>query len=151
MEVSLLEEAWKALKEAEQEYRTYLETEESMKLRNACEKGWLSVVLATDYLLTLAGAEKPRGRIERNELLEELERHAPELERLGLTDRMWARATRLHSEGYYEGWISKESLRVELGEVKRYLRDVGKLAEAISRRRGKLEPLLREVQKKWKR
>jgi len=121
-----------------------------MKLRDACDKGWLSMVLATDHLLTCAGAEKPRGRVERNELLEELEKHVAKVRELGLTDRMWARATRLHAEGYYEGWISEESLEIEIGKVERYLKDAEKLTNVLSQKRRELEPILKKVQEKWK-
>jgi hypothetical protein len=149
--MSLLEAAWEALREAEEEYKRYLKTEKPMRLRNACEKGWLAMVLATNHLLICAGAEKPQGRMERNKLLEELEKRVAEVKELGLTDRMWARASRLHAEGYYEGWIDKESLKMELEKVKRYLRDVERLTETISQRRDELKPILRKIQEKWKR
>lgn len=147
---ALLEEAWRALKASSEECEKYLEKKDSMKLRDACDKGWLSMVLATDHLLTCAGAEKPRGRVERNELLEELEKHVAKVRELGLTDRMWARATRLHAEGYYEGWISEESLEIEIGKVERYLKDAEKLTNVLSQKRRELEPILKKVQEKWK-
>jgi len=147
--MSLLEEAWKALKEAKEEYRRFLETGENMKLRDSCDKGWLSIVLATEHLLECAGAKKPHGRVERNELLEHLEKHVTEVKELGLADRMWARATRLHAEGYYEGWIGRESLEMELNKVERYLRDVEKLENVVSQRHEELETILRKAQEKW--
>jgi len=147
--MSALAEAWRALGEARREYERYLETGGPMKLRDACEKGWLAVVLATNHLLTCAGAEKPHGRVERNELLEELERRVAEVRELGLADRMWARSARLHAEGYYEGWISKESLEVELKKVEKYLEDVEKLADVVSKRREELKPMLRRIQEEY--
>jgi len=147
--MSLFKEAREALEEAREIYGEYLKTEKTMKLRDASEKGWLAMVLATGHLLTCAGAEKPRGRAERNELLEELEDHAAEVKELGLGNRMWARSDRLHALGFYESMISPKSLERELDEVERYLKDVEKLTEVVSKRRKELEPRLREVQKKW--
>jgi len=122
-----------------------------MKLRDACEKGWLTIVLATDYLLTCAGAEKTKGRVERNELIEALEKHVPEVRELGLADRMWARATRLHAEGFYEGLMGKESLETELEKVQRYTEDVEKVVEIVSSRREDLKEILNKVQERFKR
>jgi len=149
--VSLLEDAFKALESAREEFEEHLKTGDPMKLRDACEKGWLTIVLATDYLLTWAGAEKPGGRAERNELMEALEKHVPEVRELGLADRMSARSARLHAEGFYEGWISKESLEIQLNKVERYVEDVEKVAEIVSSRREDLKEILNKVQGRFKR
>ena len=88
----LLDDAFKALEHAKREYEEYLRTRDYMRLRNACEKGWLAVVLVTDHLITCAGVERAHGRAERAELLEELEERVDEVKRLGISDRMWARS-----------------------------------------------------------
>ena len=144
----LLEDALKALKSARREYEEYIKTRDPMKFRDACEKGWLSVVLATDYLITCVGIDKPRGRGERNELLEALEKHVDEIRKVGLPDRMWARSTRLHA---CEGWISDESLKIELEKVEKYLKDMEKVAEVISSRSEELKPILKKIQEKFRR
>ncbi len=149
--MSLLEDARRALKASREEYEKYLETGDPIKLRNCCEKGWLATVLVTDYLLTCAGVEKPRGRVERNELMEALEKYVPEVRELGLADRMWARAIRLHAEGFYEGWISNESLKIELDKVRRYLEDVEKVMAIVSSRREDLKHILSKIQEKFRR
>ena len=42
-----LEGAWRALKLAFEELERYRRDREPLRLRNACEKGWLAIVLAT--------------------------------------------------------------------------------------------------------
>jgi len=54
---SLLEEARKALALAFEELREFHKDKEPLRLRDACEKGWLAVVLATDALLVELGLE----------------------------------------------------------------------------------------------
>ncbi|RJX15216.1 hypothetical protein CW703_07180 [Candidatus Bathyarchaeota archaeon] len=149
--MTLLEDAFKALEYARGEYKEYLKTRDPVKLRNICEKGWLAVALATDYLITCAGVEKPHRRIERNELLEELEERVEEVKKLGMSDRIWARSQRLHSEGFYEGWISDKSLERELKRVEDYLNDVKNLAEIVSLKKEELKPALTEVKKRFER
>ena len=82
----------KALELALEELEKYRRDREVLRLRNACEKGWLAVVLVTDHLITCAGVERAHGRAERAELLEELEERVDEVKRLGISDRMWARS-----------------------------------------------------------
>ena len=147
--MGLLEDAFEALEHAKKEYEEYLRTREPMKLRNACEKGWLAVVLATDYLITCAGVEKPHGRAERSELLEELEERVEEVKRLGMSDRMWARAQRLHAEGFYEGWMNDKSLERELKRVEAYLNDAKNLARTVSSKKEELKQALMEVKKRF--
>lgn len=128
----LISDAYKALEQAKKEFDEYIREKEPMKLRDACEKAWLSVVLATDYLLVRVSAYKPRGRAERKKLLETLEKNVEEVKKLGLADRMFARSERLHSDGFYEGSMDEESFRTEIEKVERYLSDVQKVAEDIS-------------------
>jgi len=128
----LISYAYKALEQAKKEFDEYIRERDPMKLRDACEKAWLSVVLATDYLLVRVGAYKPRGRAERKKLLETLEKNVEEVKKLGLADRMFARSERLHSDGFYEGSMDEESFRTEIEKVERYLSDVQKVAEDIS-------------------
>jgi hypothetical protein len=72
---SLLEEARKALALAFEELREFHKDKEPLRLRDACEKGWLAVVLATDALLVELGFEKPKSYAERRALLRELEKN----------------------------------------------------------------------------
>lgn len=47
--------------------------------------------------------------------------------------------------------MSDDSLRTELKKVERYLRDVEKLAGAVSLRSEELKPILKKVQEKFRR
>jgi hypothetical protein len=56
----LLEEAHKALGDAEREFQKYLEAKERITFRSACEKAWMATFLAADHLLMAYGFEKLR-------------------------------------------------------------------------------------------
>jgi len=146
--MSLLNEAEKKLKEAREKFKSYLKIRDPFILGHAMDSSWLCVDLAIEHLLVCAGAERTKGGLERNKLLEELEKHVAEVRELAMTERMRARANTL----IYTPIISPklQSLGTELDEVEKYLKDVKKIAGAISRKRGKLEPILREVQRKWR-
>jgi hypothetical protein len=128
---SLLEEARKALALAFEELREFHKDKEPLRLRDACEKGWLAVVLATDALLVELGFEKPKSYAERRALLRELEKKLPKVVGLGLRDRFGARGYYLHILGYHEGLLIEEEIVEELEKVKKYVEDIEKvLAEA---------------------
>jgi hypothetical protein len=123
----VLEEAWRVLELAYEELERFSTGREPLRLRNACEKGWLAVILATDELLARYGYEKPGGYRERRELLRKLEESAEDVARLGLRDRFGARGYYLHILGYHEGSLSESEIIVELEKVARYLKDVEEL------------------------
>jgi len=52
---SFIEEAKKALDMAFKEVKEFRKDRESLRLRDACEKGWLAIVLAIDALLVELG------------------------------------------------------------------------------------------------
>ena len=62
-----LREARKILELAFEELERYRRDREVLRLRDACEKGWLAVVLATDTLLVSLGFRKPESYSERGE------------------------------------------------------------------------------------
>ena len=70
--VTALEEAKRALELANRELEEFRRGRDSLRLRDACEKGWLAVLLATDALLAKLG--KPESYSERRTLLRELEK-----------------------------------------------------------------------------
>ena len=127
---SQLEEARRALELALNELKEYRTGREPLRLRDACEKGWLAVLLATDALLTRHGFKKPESYAERRTLLRELEKKVPEAAELGLRDRFGAKGYYLHILGYHEGSLRDEEVAEELERVKRYIEDVEKLLEA---------------------
>lgn len=126
---SQLEEAKRALELALKELEEYRMDRETLRLRDACEKGWLAALLATDVLLAKHGFKKPESYAERRTLLRELEKKVPEAAELGLRDRFGARGYYLHILGYHEGSLRDEEVAEELEKVKRYIEDVEKLLE----------------------
>jgi len=124
---SQLEEAKRALELALKEVEEYRMDRETLRLRDACEKGWLAALLATDVLLAKHGFKKPESYAERRTLLRELEKKVPEAAELGLRDRFGARGHYLYILGYHEGSLRDEEVAEELEKVKRYIEDVEKL------------------------
>ena len=101
-----LGEAKRALELAFGELEKYRKDRGVLRLRNACEKGWLAVVLATDALLISFGYKKPESYSERRKALEDLEAKHPRISELSLRDRFGARGYYLHVQGYHEGMLS---------------------------------------------
>ena len=122
-----LEEAKRALKLARKELEEFRKEREALRLRDACEKGWLAVLMATDALLTEFGLGKPESYAERRALLKRLEEEVPKAAELGLRDRLGARGYYLHILGYHEGSLVEEEVEEELDKVERYLEDVEEL------------------------
>jgi len=123
----LLKEARDAYLKAREELKRSLEKEDTMLLRDACEKGWLAVVKATDALLEGKGLGKGESYKDRRDKLWELSRKDYAIEALGLHDRFGAREATLHIHGFYDGIIGWELANEELEKVERYLSDVDKL------------------------
>lgn len=125
-----LEDARKALDLALMELEECRKGREVLRLRDACEKGWLAALLATDALLAELGFGKPGSYAERRALLRELESRVPEAAELGLRDRFGARGYYLHILGYHEGSLREDEVAEELEKVRKYIEDVEKLLEA---------------------
>jgi hypothetical protein len=124
---SALEEAKKALELANEELKSFHRGREALRLRDACEKGWLAVLLATDALLAELGFRKPESYAERRMLLRELERKMPRAAEFSLRDRLGARGYYLHILGYHEGSLGEEEAAEELEKARKYVEDVEKL------------------------
>lgn len=122
-----LERARKALELAFEELERYREDHEALRLRNACEKGWLATVLATDTLLVNFGYKKPESYSERRRMLKDLEAKNFEIMKIGLRDKFGARGYYLHVQGYHEGTLSDIEVEEELRKVEEYIKDVKKI------------------------
>ncbi|MEM2678138.1 MAG: PaREP1 family protein, partial [Thermofilaceae archaeon] len=92
-----------------------------------CEKAWLAVLLATDLLLVRSGVGKPSSYAERKAMLRRLVAGRAELAELGLDDKFYARAYKLHVLGFHEGALDPEDLEEELRKAEGYLRLVESL------------------------
>jgi len=126
-----LEEAKRTLSHAWEELERFDRDKDPLRLRNACEKGWLATILATDELLKAFNYKNPESYRERRELLEDLERRHLEVARLGLRDRFGARGYYLHIQGYHEGALSKEEVEFELKKVEEYVRDIESIIKQV--------------------
>ncbi len=94
---------------------------EILRLRNACEEGWLAIILATDILLTSFGCRKPDSYSGRRSILGDLEARYPKIAKLGLRDRFSAGGYHLHVQGYREGMLGNIGVVKELIKVKEYI------------------------------
>jgi hypothetical protein len=121
---TFIDEAKKALSLAFKEVEEFRRDREFLRLRDACEKGWLAVVLVTDALLTEFGFKKPESYTERRTFLKELEKKFPRAAELDLRDRFGARGYYLHILGYHEGTLSEEEVVEELEKAKKYVEDI---------------------------
>ena len=95
-----LEDAKRTLSHAWEELERFNRDKDPLRLRKACEKGWLATILATDELLKVFNYKKPESYRERRRFLEDLEGKYFEVARLGLRDRFGARGYYLHIQGY---------------------------------------------------
>ena len=127
-----LEEARRVLKLAFEELERYRRDCEPLRLRNACEKGWLALVLATDVLLVNFGYRRPESYSERRRMLKDLEAGNPEIAKVGLRDRFGARGYYLHIQGYHEGTLNYVEVEEELRRVEEYIRDVEKILKTLA-------------------
>jgi len=126
-----LEDARNVLLHAWEELRKFSKDRDPLRLRNACEKGWLAIVLVTDELLSTFNYKKPESCREKREFLEDLERKNSEIAKLGLRDRFGARGYHLHIQGYHEGMFSEEEVKLELRKVEEYIRDVERIIQRV--------------------
>ncbi|KPV65482.1 MAG: hypothetical protein AOA65_0086 [Candidatus Bathyarchaeota archaeon BA1] len=115
-----------------------------MLLGNACEKGWLVIIKATDALLEGRGLGKGESYKDRRDTLWELSRKDEAIKALGLHDRFGAREAALHIHGFYDGMVGWELANEELEKVEKYVvfnlyaihptRECGSSCELIDKR-----------------
>jgi uncharacterized protein (UPF0332 family) len=124
---SVLEEARKMLFKAFEELREGVKSEDVVRIRDACEKGWLATVKAIDALLLSYGFEEARTHVDRRRKLRDLSRSVREVAELGIYNRVEARRSTLHSNGFYSGILTHEEVEEELRNVEKLVEDVKKL------------------------
>jgi hypothetical protein len=123
------EDALKALAYAREDYERFKEKRDPLLLRDVSEKAWLAVVLATDLLLTASGARKPSSYRERKDSLRALMAKEPKLAELGIDDRFYARAYKLHVLGFHEGALDPQDIEEELRKAEEYVKVVGAIVK----------------------
>jgi hypothetical protein len=121
---SKLREAKEILARALQELDEGVKSGDLLKVRDSCEKGWLAVVTAVDALLIRYGYEEAKAHPDRRRKLGDLSNKHQEVSMLGIYDRVEARRSILHNDGFYGGALAPEEVREELGRVERLIEDI---------------------------
>jgi hypothetical protein len=120
-----LSDAWSFLEAARREFSE--SKGDPIKVRDASEKAWNSIVQATDALIYALTGSKPMSHYERRVALRDLERRMKSVKKLELRDRYMARYKVLHGEAFYEGVVDLEEVKTELDKAEEYVRDVERL------------------------
>ena len=81
-----------------------------IKMCDASEKAWISVVLATNELFAKRNVPIPKSHRERRERLRELEKQDELIREEGLVDRFSARNHHLQEQCFYEGYCEPDLL-----------------------------------------
>jgi hypothetical protein len=121
---SKLREAREILARALQELAESVERGDPLKVRDACEKGWLATVTAVDALLVKHGYGEAKTHVDRRRKLRELTDKLAEVSRLGLYDRVEARRSVLHNDGFYSGALTPKEAEEELKKVGKLIEDI---------------------------
>ena len=122
--LSKLHEAKEILAKAFQELAEGVKKGDPLKVRDSCEKGWLASVTAVDAWLIKHGYDEAKTHIDRRRKLRELAGKITEVSRVGLYDRIEARRSILHNDGFYSGILTPKETEEELKKVKRIIEDV---------------------------
>ena len=122
-----IEEAKALFKEAREEFERGKKEGDFTRLRDACEKAWGSVVLATNELFEKKGIPIAKSSRERREGLDYLENIDPKVREKAIRDRYSARDYHLHRQGFYEGISDLKLIEVEMEKAKLYIEDIEKL------------------------
>jgi len=120
-----LSDAWSFLEAARREFSE--SKGDPIKVKDASEKAWNSIVQATDALIYALTGSKPMSHYERRVALRDLERRMESVKKLELRDRYMARYKVLHGEAFYEGVVDLEEVKMELDKAEEYVRDVERL------------------------
>jgi len=118
-----LREAEEIFSKATEEYQAALEKRDWVRLRDACEKGWLTIVKLVDALLISRGYKPAESHRDRRDRLWEIQEKDEEVRKLGFYDRLGARSYWLHVQGFYEGSLDEKAVAVELAKVKEFIKD----------------------------
>ena len=102
-------------------------------LRDAAEKTWGAVTLATNDLLESYGRRAPSGTGARRSELHAIERRNRRLRQMRLLDRFMALENLLHKDCFYDGNCPLPIVPDFIVEAREYLNDVESLADRPGR------------------
>ncbi len=120
----IIREAEEIFTKAMKEYYEAAKEKDRIKLRDACEKGWLATVKLIDALLMSRGYKTAESHSDRRNKLWEIQERDKKIKNLGFYDRLGARSYWLHVQGFYEGSLDENAAMVELTKVKEFIEDV---------------------------
>jgi hypothetical protein len=124
---SKLREAREVFARALQELTEGVKSGDLLKVRDSCEKGWLATVKAVDALLIRYGYGEALTHMDRRRKLRELASKLMEVSKLGIYDRVEARRSLLHNDGFYGGVLTPEEVEEELKKVEKLIGDIESL------------------------
>jgi len=125
--LSRLREAKGILAKAFQELTEGVKEGDPLRIRDACDKGWLATVTAVDALLVRHGYEEAKTHADRRRKLKELADKLTEVSKVGLYDRIEARRSVLHNDGFYGGILTPKEVKEELNKVEGLIEDIKSL------------------------
>ena len=120
----IIREAEEIFSKAMKEYHEATEERDRVKLRDACERGWLTTVKLIDALLVSRGYKPAHSHSDRRSKLWEIQGKDEKIKKLGFYDRLGARSYWLHVQGFYEGSLDEDAVIIELAKVKELVEDV---------------------------
>ena len=94
-------------------------------LRDAAEKAWGAALRVTNALILARYDETPKSMRDRREKLGELILREPELDKLGLWERLHSRESSLHVSCFYDGECKPaDVIKKKISETKNYIEDI---------------------------
>ena len=115
-----LEEAENLFQKAVEEFEVAKEKNDSTHLRDACAKGWLSAVEATNALLVKRGVSEdrlPKSERGRRYMVRRYASRELRLYYFSLRDN-------LHIEGYYNRSLDFDEVKMQLEDLKYYIEKI---------------------------
>jgi len=122
-------EAKAILAKAFQELEERMEKGDSLRVRDSCEMGWLSAIATIDSLLISHGYEEAKTHIDRRRKLKELILKIHGAAELGTYDRVEARRSVLHNDGFFNSVPTPDEVKKELRKVERLISDLESLTK----------------------
>ena len=115
------------------ELQQWRDTSDEILLRDAAEKTWGAVTLATNDLLESYGRRAPSGTRARQSELRAIERRNQRFRRMRMLDRFMAMENLLHKDCFYDGDCPLPLVPEFIANAREYLDDVESLAGAVGR------------------
>ena len=109
------------------ELQQWRDTNDEILLRDAAEKTWGSVPLATNDLLEAFGRRAPSGTGARKSELNTIQRHDRRVRRLRLLSRFTEIESTLHKDCFYDGDCRLPLVPDVISDAREYLDDVESL------------------------